>query len=204
MIGLALLCAFTPEQAVRQAVAAHESVSVEDVYVGALPVMAGAPVEADWTVDLPEAVGLCGSVPMVLTAEGRRHAIRAPITVWHTAPVATAPVTAGQRVPLGSARVSCESLHGETPVDPGRPYEARVAFAAGAPVTTARVRAWPDVEKGAEVRIVAAAGRLTVAAPGELLQDAYTGRPVAVLNLATHAVLTGTYTGNNVVKLAGP
>lgn len=204
MIGLALLCAFTPAEAVRQAVAAHESVPVEDVYVGALPELAGAPADAAWTVDLPASVELCGSVPVVLSADGHRHAVRAPITVWRTVPIAAEPVAIGGRIDPTLARVSCDALHGETPVEPAHPYEARVAFAAGAPITTARVRAWPDVEKGAEVRIVASSGRLTVAAPGELLQDGYTGGKVAVLNLATHAVLTGTYTGNNVVKLAGP
>lgn len=204
MIGLALLCAFTPAEAVRQAVATRESVPVEDVYVGELPALAGAPADAAWSVDLPESVELCGSVPVVLSAEGHRHAVRAPITVWRTTPITAQAVAIGGRIDTVEARVACDALHGESPVTPGQPYEARTAFAAGAPVTTARVRAWPDVEKGAEVRIVATAGRLTVAAPGELLQDGYTGGKVAVLNLATHAVLTGTYTGNNVVKLAGP
>lgn len=102
---------------------------------------------------------------------------------------------------LATSRVPCSALHGESPVDASTSWQANVALAAGDPVTTARVHKWPDVQKGASVRIEAIAGALTVTAPGQVLQDGYTGRKVSVLNLATRAVLSGTYAGNNVVTV---
>ena len=203
MIGLMLLFAFTPAEAIRDAVARREAVPVADVEVGELGTLSGAPADAQWSVRLPEH-GLCGRVPVVLTAGNQRYAVTAPITVWRDLPVAAAAVRSGDAITLNTARVPCTLLRGETPVDPSKFWEAGVSIAAGAPVTLARVHTLPDVQKGANVRIEATAGALTVAAPGKLLEDGFSGQKVSVLNLATHAVLEGTYTGNNIVTLAAP
>lgn len=204
MTGLALLVAFTPADAVREAVAKHESVPVADVEVGGLGALQGAPEDADWAVRLPEARGLCGSVPVVLSTPGHRYAVRALVTVWLDLAVSETAVTPGERVRLTSSREPCTVLHGETPVDPSLAWEAAVSLAAGSPVTTGRVRTWPDVRKGAGVRIEAGSGGLIIAADGQLLQDGFVGAKVAVLNLATRAVLSGTYSSDGVVRVPGP
>lgn len=204
MMGLALLCAFTPADAVRDAVAEHESVPVADVEIGDLGTLVGAPADAEWDVQLPKPQGLCGGVPVVLSTEGHRYAVHAPVIVWREVPVALTALAPGDRVTFGSARTSCLALRGETPVDPSRAWAASVSFPVGAPVTTGRVQGWPDLVKGASVRIRATAGGLTVAAPGQLMQDGFTGRKVAVLNLATRAVVSGVYTGNNIVEVQAP
>lgn len=203
LLAVGLAGASTPGEAVRDAVARHESVSVEDVQVEDI-LVAGAPADATWVVSLPAAAGLCGRVPVVLTADAHRYAVVAPITTWRDVPIAEKAVASGERLVLGTARVPCTQLRGETPVDPETIWQAGVSIPAGAPVTTARVRPWPDVQKGAAVRIEAVSGVLVVAAPGELLQDGYAGQKVSVLNLATRAVLVGTYAGSNVVTLEAP
>jgi flagella basal body P-ring formation protein FlgA len=203
MIGLLLLFAFTPAEALRDAVARQEAVPVADVEVGPLGTLSGAPADAEWSVRLP-ANEVCGRVPVVLTTGDHRYAVTAPITVWRELPVAATAVRSGAAITLTTARVPCTLLRGETPVDPSQSWEADVSIAAGAPVTMARVHTQPDVQKGANVRIEATAGALTVAAPGQLLQDGFSGQKVSVLNLATHAVLVGVYTGNNIVTLAAP
>ena len=203
-MGLALLVAFTPAEAVREAVAVHESVPVGDVEVGDLGVLQDAPEDAEWAVRLPEARGLCGRVPVILSTEGHRYAVRAPVTVWLDLAVSETAVAPGERVRLASSRQPCTVLHGETPVDPTLAWEAGVSLPAGAPVTTARVRTWPDVRKGEGVRIEAGSGGLTIVADGQLLQDAFVGKKVAVLNLATRAVLSGTYSSDGVVRVQGP
>jgi len=162
MITLALLCAFTPAEALREAVAEHESVPVEDVEIGEIGVLVNAPSNTPWAVRLPEATGLCGGVPVVLSAEGRRYSVRAPVTVWRDVPVSRTAVAPGDQVTIASARASCAALHGETVVDPSQTWEASVSLAAGEPVTTARVHPWPDVRKGDTVRIEAGSGVLTV------------------------------------------
>ena len=203
MIGLMLLFAFTPAEALRDAVARQEAVPAADVEIGSLGTLAGAPENAEWSVRLPENT-LCGRVPVVLTAGTHRYTVTAPITVWRELPVAAAAVGPGAAITLQTARVPCTLLRGETPVDPTQSWEAAVSIAAGAPVTQARVHTTPDVAKGSNVRIEATAGALTVAAPGQLLQDGFSGQKVSVLNLATRAVLVGTYSGNNIVTLAAP
>lgn len=203
MIGLALL-ALTPSEAVRQAVALHESVPAADVEVTEVGAIANPPAGVPWTVRLPEETGLCGSVPVVLEADGHRYATRASVAVWRDVPVAETAAAPGQEVHVTTARRSCSALHGETSVDATHPWEAAVSLAAGSPVTTARVRALPDVRRGAGVRIESSAGALTVAAPGELLQDGFIGGRVTVLNLATRAVLAGTYSDAGVVTVKGP
>lgn len=204
MMGLALLVAFTPADAVREAVAKHESVPAEDVQIDGLGALQGAPDDADWVVRLPEARGLCGSIPVILSTPGHRYAVRAVVTVWLDLAVSETAVSPGERVRVTSSREPCTVLHGETPVDPGLAWEAGVSLAAGSPVTTARVRTWPDVRKGAGVKIEAGVGGLTVTADGQLLQDAFVGKKVAVLNLATRAVLSGTYLSDGVVRVEGP
>ncbi len=194
----------TPADALRDAVAQHEGVAPADVQVADLDTLVGASYDADWQVTLPTSGGLCGTVRIILAAGGHRYAVHPQVTVFRDVPVAATAVVPGARVAIVTARIACTALDGETAVDPSRAWQARVALPAGAPVTMARVGAWPDLQKGAQVRLEARAGALTVAAPGQLLQDGFTGSQVAVLNLATHKVLTGTYEGASVVAVHAP
>ncbi len=200
-LGLPGVMAAVPVgDAVRAAVAERSALPVEDVVVTGIGVLPNAPLEADWAVTLPRTGSLTGDVQVVVRAGTARYAIVPHVVVWRSLPVALTPTVAGQRVPVILRRVSSDRLRAET-VAPDGAWVARVRLAAGEPLTSANVRPSPDVQRGAPVRIVSAQGHVSVSAPGELLDDAFVGRRVAVLNLATRTVQSGTYRGGSIVAL---
>ncbi len=199
-----LALAATPADAIRAAVATRAQVPLADVEVGPLGLLpAVASLDTDWEVRFPGDTVFRGSTAVQLTGGGRSYALRPSVVTWREVPVAAESVRAGEPVVLATARVSSDRLKSETPVSVGA-WQARVAIAAGEPVTTARVRPLPDLRNGAEVRVLAGAGALQVRAPGKLMEDAFVGAPVAVLNLATKVVQRGTYRGNGTVALETP
>ena len=198
--GPGAMAAFPVGEAVRAAVAEREGLPVDDVVVSGIGVLPNAPIEADWAVTLPRTGSLTGDVQVVVRAGTARYAIVPHVVVWRALPVAVSPTAAGQRVSVTLGRVSSDRL-GAQAVAPDGAWVARVRLAAGEPLTSANVRLAPDVQRGAPVRIVAAQGHVSVSAPGELLDDAFVGGRVAVLNLATRTVQSGTYRGGSVVAL---
>ena len=201
LLSVTSALAARPVDAIASAVAARVGVPVADVEVTGL----GLPEDAN-VVDLPAGQRrFTGATTVSLRREDApvRYSLRPRVVTWHAVPVAERSVRAGEPVSLVTARVASDVLRTEDPVTGGR-WVARVGIEAGAPVTTARVRPAPDLADGADVKLIAGSGALRVAAPGRLLSDAWVGAPVSVLNLATRAVLKGTYRGENTVALEGP
>lgn len=190
-------------EAVRNAISFRESVPMEAVEVSGIGVLPNAPIEADWAVTLPATGAVTGDIRVVVRTGTARYAIIPHVVVWRSLPVAAAPVRAGDPVPVVSARVSSDRLRAAA-VDGAGAWTARVRLDAGEPLTAANVRASPDVRRGASVRIVSGAGLVSVSAPGEMLDDGFVGGRVAVLNLATRAVQSGTYRGDSIVALEKP
>jgi flagella basal body P-ring formation protein FlgA len=206
LLSVASALAARPVDAIASAVAARVGVPVADVEVTGLGLPEDANVDAAWVVDLPAGQRrFTGATTVSLRREDApvRFSLRPRVVTWHAVPVAERSVRAGEPVSLVTARVASDVLRTEDPVTGGR-WVARVGIEAGAPVTTARVRPAPDLADGADVKLIAGTGALRVAAPGRLLSDAWVGAPVSVLNLATRAVLKGTYRGENTVALEGP
>ncbi len=197
--------AATPADAIASAVASRAGVPVTDVEVRELGLSAEwLAQDADWVVDLPVAqTRFAGATPVVLRQGATRFPLRPRVVTYAEIPVAASSVKSGEPVVLATARIASDRLRSEEPVPAGA-WVARVAIAAGEPVTTARARRAPDLADGADVKVLAGAGPLRVAAPGKLMEDAYVGAPVSVLNLATRAVLHGTYRGEHVVVLETP
>ncbi len=115
------------------------------------------------------------------------------LTVHTFAPVAAAPAAPGERVSIAQTRVPLHKMAG-TPIDPkaSNNWLARTALATGTALTTARVKAAPDAESGAEIELVAQRGAISIRAPGRLLASARVGDTVRVANLATNTVVEGT------------
>jgi flagella basal body P-ring formation protein FlgA len=195
--------ASTPEQAIRDAVAARVGVPVTDVEVQPL----GLPEGTGWAAELPAVGVVWGVVPVtvrgVLPTGDARYAVRPRIEVFKQLPVATLAVSSGEVVPVTIARVAMDSLRGATPVDATRAWEARVDLPAQTPLTTRSVRLRPDAKAGRTVSIIAGSGPLRVMAPGQLSEDAFVGATVHVVNLATRVVLVGTFTEDGHVDVGG-
>ncbi|MDP2307131.1 MAG: flagella basal body P-ring formation protein FlgA [Pseudomonadota bacterium] len=198
----------TVEDAVRDTVAAHLEVPPEDVDVQGVGALAGLPEDAACSVQLPQVGSVEGIIQVVLycgdeVSGEQRHLTRAVVQVWRTVPVAAWSVEAGERVETTMERVSGHRLRGEIPVEAGGAYRARVDLAAGEPLTMSRAAPWPDAPRGADVLLVAGSegGGLVVTANGQLLQDGWVDKRVGVLNLATRAVLQGTFRSDGTVVL---
>lgn len=188
------------EDAVRDTVAAHLEVAPEDVEVQGLGALANLDPDVECGVQLPRVGPVEGIVQVVLYCGEARYSTRAVVSVWRTVPVAAWSVEAGDRVEYTMERVAGHRLRGENPVEPTGAFRARVDLNAGDPLTTARSSPWPDAPRGAEVLLVASsAGGLVVTANGQLLQDGWVDQPVGVLNLATRAVLQGTFRSDGTV-----
>ncbi len=201
LLAVALALAATPADATRDAVASRVGVPAEDVEVRGLYLPEGKDIDGDWIVELPSASAFAGTTSLVLRHRGERFVVRPHVVVWREALVAATDARPGALLTTRTARVPSDRLRGETAVTTGV-WRAVVSFHEGDPLTTARVETPPERLEGAAVELEAAsAGRLSVRAPGELLQDARAGERVAVLNLATRAVQRGVYLGDGVVAL---
>ena len=78
---------------------------------------------------------------------------------------------------------------------------ARTPIKAGQPLTDRVLKRSPDSDRGSMVRIEARIGSLVVGADGRLMEDAFIGEEVRVLNLATRSTQRGRFLANNRVAL---
>jgi hypothetical protein len=196
-------------EAVRSAISQRTGYPPSDVEVANLGLPSTAPEHASWDVDLNPDGPYCGGVPMRVTAFGDKGAVfrynlRPHVTIWIEAPLADRNTDPGEPVTLRIGRIPLETLRGENPVDPETPLQARVTLLEGDPVTEERARPLPDAREGSSVTVVAGRGAVLVQAPGRLDEDAYVGKPVRVVNLATRTVLTGTYRADGLVQVGSP
>lgn len=187
-------------QAIRQAVALREGVAVEDVQVSGLGALPELPEAEDWAITFATGGNHTGTVRVVARAGTRRYALLPQVVVWRTVPVAARDVAPGERVPLRMARTSSDTMSGPS-VDDATAWVARVPLPAGTALSPFNVRQAPDLSRGASVRLQVQTGPVAVSAPGRLLDDAFLGQEVAVLNLATRRVQRGEYRGDLVVSL---
>jgi len=123
-----------------------------------------------------------------------RVTLRSRIRVWTTVPVAAAPAAPGDLLPVATGRVALDTLKGvPLPLSASsQPWLAKIGFREGEPVLADAVRAPPAARSGADVVLLGVLGDLEIRAPGRLMEDAFVGESVSVLNLATHTVQKGT------------
>lgn len=199
MLTLFIVSAFArePADAIRDAIAERVGVPASDVEVTGIGRLESQPQDPDWVVTLPSAGPMSGDLRVIIRADESRYALVPHVVIWRQLPVAAAKAGASGRIEMTMGRVSSDRLAGSIPVAPDAAWEARVDFAPGDPVTTANARAWPDARRGADVRIVSAAG--AGAAVGELLDDGFIGARVSVMDLATRAVVRGTFSAEGTV-----
>jgi len=196
-------------EALRMAVATRTGYPPSDIEVHNLGLPDTAPRGGRWEVELPDEGPYCGGVYVRLVAFGAqgavfRYTLRPQITIWVEAPLAARSTAAGEPVSVRVGRIPLESLRGENPIDPELPWQARVPLDEGDPVTEVRARPMPDAREGAAVTVVAGRGSVVVQAPGRLDEDAYVGREVRVVNLATRTLVTGTYRPDGLVQVGSP
>jgi flagella basal body P-ring formation protein FlgA len=141
-------------------------------------------------------VHLDGATP---DGQVRHYTTFATVSAWEPIPVADHAVEPGQEVAFHLERQQLDLLTTE-PVAPGR-WRARVNVHAGEALVQGRVEPMPDALTGSPVTVQVQAGALHIAAPGQLTADAWVGRPVTVMNLATHTVLTGIYEAEGKVRI---
>ncbi len=196
-------------EAVRTAIAQRTGYPPSDVEVRTLGLPDTAPDTGTFEVELPPNGPYCGGVSLRLTISGDkgavfRYTLRPHVTIWLEAPLAARNINPGEPVSVRMGRIPMETLRGENPVDPEKPWQARISIAQGEPVTEERAVPLPDAREGSSVTVVAGRGSVVVQAPGRLDEDAYIGRPVRVINLATRTVVTGTYRADGLVQVGAP
>ncbi len=207
ILVLAGACAPTPAEAMEASVAigaaVAERLQIEPIDVEVGKVGIDGPTDRDWTVELPRYGALTGRVQVTLLADADGHPVRfrvtTPVDAWLTVPVAMADTLPGHDLLLGTARVRASLLGAEKPVDPALTWEAATTLAQGQPVTTLRARPAPSAREGTSVTLMATRGAVTIRAPGRLEADAFEGQPVAVTNLATKTMQSGTFRGGMVI-----
>lgn len=198
----AMALAADPTAALQAAVAARLRVELTDVTVERLNI-SGAPTDATWTVGLP--TGRCwGGITVHLdgtTPDGkvRHYTAFATVSAWESIPVADHAVVPGALVEYHLERQQLDLLSAE-PVEPGH-WRARVNLHAGEALVQGRVEPMPDALAGSSVQVQVQSGALRIEAPGQLTADAWVGRPVTVMSLATHTVLTGIYEAEGKVRI---
>ena len=146
-------------------------------------------------------VGLIGRTPSGDVCDRLR--ITARFRVWVDLPVVAEARAAGESIgPVRRARVDRAAVIGR-PVSAEAALVARIPIESGTPLTDQTVRPAPLAAEGATVTLVAGAGPLTISATGRLLEDALPGQPVRVANLATGAVVQGTFISPGVFRAGG-
>lgn len=124
---------------------------------------------------------------------------RPALSVWIKVPVAAEAVPVGGLVRFDSGLALIQNVQGEVVTEGS--WVARVAIQKGEPLTRRSLRVQPDILKGTRVRIEAQHGALSVSADGKLMEDAFIGKPVRVLNLATRTTQSGRLVASDRVVL---
>lgn len=207
MIFLLLSIAFAadPNAALQSAVAARLQVPPTEVSVEKLGI-SGAPSDASWEVQLPN--GRCWGAFTVrmdaTTPDGkvRHYTAYTTVSAYKEVPVVDRDTRVGEQVSFHLERQQLDLLTGD-PVAPDEKWRAKVNLHAGEALVSGRVEPMPDALEGTPVKITVAAGALRIEAPGQLNGDAWVGRPVEVMNLATHTLLTGIYEAEGKVLIGG-
>ncbi len=124
---------------------------------------------------------------------------RPALDVWINVPVAAQSVSAGEAVKSEHGLVRIQDVQGDLAGD--GVWLARVSLKKGEALTRRVLKAQPDSAKGSRVRIESRKGPLTVSADGRLMEDAFVGKSVRVLNLATKSTHKGRFVALNRVVL---
>jgi hypothetical protein len=125
---------------------------------------------------------------------------RPALDVWLNVPVSAQDTAIGEVVRAEAGLVRIQDIHGEFPGE--GVWVARVGLEKGEPLIQRVLRHQPDTPKGARVRIESNHGPLTVSAEGRLMEDAFVGKPVRVLNLVTRVTHSGRLVAQNRVVLS--
>jgi flagella basal body P-ring formation protein FlgA len=202
---LSIAFAADPNAALRDAVAARLKVPSTDVSVEKIGI-SGAPEDAEWQVQLPN--GRCwGGFTVRLdatTPDGkvRHYTAYTTVSAFKEVPVVDRDTPVGSEVSFHLERQQLDLLSGE-PVSADGKWRAKVNLHEGEAMVSGRVEPMPDAIKGTPVKITVSSGALRIEAPGQLNGDAWVGRPVEVMNLATHTLLTGIYEAEGKVSIGG-
>jgi hypothetical protein len=124
---------------------------------------------------------------------------RPALDIWKKVPVAAADYAPDQKVDSVSGLVRLSDIQGNSVAEGA--WLARVSISSGEALTDRVLRRAPDSVRGSSVRVEARAGALVVGADGKLLEDAFLGEEVRVLNLATRSTQRGRFTAGNRVVL---
>ena len=170
-------------------------------------------VEVWWVglgVEIPDGATLrwrgrpCMARPVVelsAVSEGRHLGtwrVRPSLAITVTGPVAPRAIRAGERFVPEPGAIELAAV---APLAGDGPLIATRALDAGEPVTSRSARPAPDAAHGAHVDVVVTRGPVRVAAPAELLEDAFVGAEVMVRNHATGAVQRGILVDSSTVEL---
>ena len=124
--------------------------------------------------------------------------LRPSLAITVTGPVAPRTLRAGERFVPEQGAIDLAAV---APLAGDGPLIATRALEAGQPVTARTARPAPDADHGARVHVVVTRGPIRVAAPAELLEDAFLGAEVLVRNHATGAVQRGILVDSSTVEL---
>ena len=123
---------------------------------------------------------------------------RPALEIWKSVPVAAEDYRPDDPVRIETGLARLADIQGN-PVGEGA-WLARVPISSGDALTDRVLRRAPDSQRGSTVRVEARVGALVVGADGRLLEDAFLGEEVRVLNLATRSTQRGRFVvGNRVV-----
>ena len=125
--------------------------------------------------------------------------MRPALDIWTVFPVATSDSSVGEVVSSRLEPVLLQNIRG---VEVGEgTWVARVSLKEGEPLTDRVLRRRPDSDRGSVVRIEIIHGALSIGADGRLMEDAFVGDDVRVLNLATRSTHTGRLVAHNRVEI---
>jgi hypothetical protein len=124
---------------------------------------------------------------------------RPSLNVWINVPVAAVNAFVGDLVQFEPGVVLVQDAQGELATEGS--WVARVAIEKGEVLTQRKLSLRPDRLKGTRVRIETQYGSLSVSADGKLMEDAFFGKAVRVLNLATRTTQKGRLLTNGRVVL---
>ena len=204
LLGLTTASALSmPEVEASLEAYAKESCQASDVQVTWLGLSnmlpGGQNAELHWTGNP------CQSRPLLKLKAVEGHQLlgswrmRPALDIWKPFPVAASDAAVGELVSTRVEPVLLKEIRGQQ-VGEGT-WVARVALSEGDPLTDRVLRRRPDSARGSVVRIEVRQGALTIAADGRLMEDAFVGEDVRVLNLATRSTQRGRLVAQSRVEI---